>query len=1117
VAKSILRVLVAPSQPLVFKGRPLPSFNLAEERRRISIAVRNANVAARLHFLPLVTTETLASTCQDPWDIVHLSGHSEGNCLLVEDGLGGALPVAGSRLTDILRSACPSVIFVSSCHSEIICRSLADNCDAAIVAIDAIAPIADRAAILFGECFYFKVLGGCSAREAFEYARRMVAADPIVGDSKCPIDLTGYPQAPWSARFKLLGRTSVALAATAGICEEIGVAHLPAETLPQCSPWFVGRQMELAQAIEALSRERKIAMIVGPPGIGKSELAAAAIHWFVERDSCDMVFWASARPNDSRQTFYDLRSLLDLMAVAFAAHSTGTLNMSVMKELIVGSIGTKRILFFIDELDYLNRDSASDVLEFLKAAPIRTRVLIGSREDIPTAGIETVLLGELDARSAVELFALRANRSGSPQDSTIIPAICDRLGGHPLALTVVAAQADGDLTLEQIIAHLIRSERHSGAEVSGGAIISRVWASLDLSYDRLSDEQKRTFAFLGAFFRPVLPEYIEGLIGVTDGADVLKTLAQKSLCHGRGDGYMLLPVVSDYARRKYETTEGDIGGLHVSLGLFFKVRCLKRLKMDDTEESYYRRDGVIDAELAASDHLFEAAFRYEIKEAGPAFRSEVEDFYPYLVRFGLWSDARKKAKEMVDLARSDGNRAVEAEWLANLGVRYQDIGEYPAARTLFEQALKVMAQLGDQKGVATVRYQLGIIAQRTGDIQAARDLYREHEHTGAALRQLGIAAQNTGDYGGALDYLRRSLKIEEESNNKIGISHSFHQLGNLALLQGNVDEASNLLRKSLALSEELLDKPSVLITLISLASIDDARGYRDDAVNSYLRCLRLADELGDQHSTATVAHNLGHLYYIQGDVSNARRSYERSLDLENKLGNAAGMAKTLIELAKICSEQGNYPEGLRMCDEAARLAETVGDVRVLANARATAGELLVGEGRTADAVAMLVESYERLLGIEDSLGVQSVLVRLVQTRKAMGSDAFWKAARRFMMQASAAQPKAKTPLLDRLLHRGERQSESRLETRLAQDLASAEERETRHRRAVADPRGLMYLSELHHLHHFMTAAGIKNKGETNDRWVLKHLDEFRCYSVEDVKREYNRLATLLGKTDVMLR
>jgi hypothetical protein len=64
---------------------------------------------------------------------------------------------------------------------------------------------------------------------------------------------------------------------------------------------------------------------------------------------------------------------------------------------------------------------------------------------------------------------------------------------------------------------------------------------------------------------------------------------------------------------------------------------------------------------------------------------------------------------------------------------------------------------------------------------------------------------------------------------------------------------------------------------------------------------------------------------------------------------------------------------------------------------------------------------------------------------------------------------------------------------------------------------MVWLAELHHLYQFMRDHGIQDRNGTDDPWALKHLDQFKCFTVEDVKHEFNRWARLQGRSDLIER
>ena len=79
--------------------------------------------------------------------------------------------------------------------------------------------------------------------------------------------------------------------------------------------------------------------------------------------------------------------------------------------------------------------------------------------------------------------------------------------------------------------------------------------------------------------------------------------------------------------------------------------------------------------------------------------------------------------------------------------------DYPAARSLFEEKLRVHKQLGDNWGVANSINNLGIIALREQNFEAARSLYQESLNLWQELgneRAIALALANLGNVAGLL-------------------------------------------------------------------------------------------------------------------------------------------------------------------------------------------------------------------------------------------------------------------------------------------------------------------------------------------------------------------------------
>ena len=68
-----------------------------------------------------------------------------------------------------------------------------------------------------------------------------------------------------------------------------------------------------------------------------------------------------------------------------------------------------------------------------------------------------------------------------------------------------------------------------------------------------------------------------------------------------------------------------------------------------------------------------------------------------------------------------GDRQAEASAIHQLGIIFQNMGDYERARESFDQALMIARELGDRRAEASAIHQLGIIFQDIGDYGRARE------------------------------------------------------------------------------------------------------------------------------------------------------------------------------------------------------------------------------------------------------------------------------------------------------------------------------------------------------------------------------------------------------------
>lgn len=116
---------------------------------------------------------------------------------------------------------------------------------------------------------------------------------------------------------------------------------------------------------------------------------------------------------------------------------------------------------------------------------------------------------------------------------------------------------------------------------------------------------------------------------------------------------------------------------------------------------------------------------------------------------------------------------------------------WESSETLFTD---VLAQ---DSGNYLIRYNLGIVRERQGDVQMAEAAYREilqlQPDYGKAHNSLGTLLRKRGDIAGALEEYEAALRDESER------AQAYNNIGSLQLDQGKIDEAIATLQKAIAL------------------------------------------------------------------------------------------------------------------------------------------------------------------------------------------------------------------------------------------------------------------------------------------------------------------------------
>jgi predicted ATPase/DNA-binding winged helix-turn-helix (wHTH) protein len=334
---------------------------------------------------------------------------------------------------------------------------------------------------------------------------------------------------------------------------------------------IVGREMEIAEVLDALRRERHLTL-VGAGGIGKTTIAIAAARAYA--DHC---------PDGVR--FVDLAAIDDirLLPVAMVTALGIKGNPGNGFGAILDYLRPRQMLVVLDNCEHV-LPAATIFASRLAADSGKSKLLATSREPLDGEAEYLIRVGALAAPDpgqgldaaaatgfpAVELFARRAAEWAgyeiADDDWDAVASICRSVEGLPLAIELAAAQLESDRPAD-LLAMLDRHlgfprRRQDGSPPRHETML----ATIDWSYRLLPPKEAALFRAISVFADTFeLEDAIDvaAAIGV-DAVDVmtgLGGLVAKSLLtakvHGPALRYRLLDSMRRYAADKRREDPAD--------------------------------------------------------------------------------------------------------------------------------------------------------------------------------------------------------------------------------------------------------------------------------------------------------------------------------------------------------------------------------------------------------------------------------------------------------------------------------------------------------------------------------------------------------------------------------
>jgi tetratricopeptide (TPR) repeat protein len=661
---------------------------------------------------------------------------------------------------------------------------------------------------------------------------------------------------------------------------------------------FLGRDAELSE-LERVFGSNGVVIAHGAGGSGKSELAKAFARWLQ----------ASGGLSDPRLVFMDVFE--SGLASFGLSHVLSSFGLGIMgpdflnkyptlqdqQEVVLQVLAENRILWIWDNFETvcampdqssgcrLDQAGQSQMKDFLLKARERAAVgiLITSRDAEQWLGPDLVrmAIGGLTAQDAA-LYAddLLATRSDAQKrrDNRAFGDLMAFLGGHPLSMRFILPH------LERVDAQSLvdglkgQGELPAGFEGEQGRLAS-LGAAVYYALRHMPEEDRQRLPVLSLFEEAIdvnlldflssqdnVPDPLRG-VSKNDWNDILSRCCDTGLLTEIGNGiYAMHAALPGYLTAWWKEKAGTrfedqreqalVAGIqaHAALGrwLYDQIGAGPA----DTAMS------VLSVERATFLQMLQEALRRALYVQAQAILKPINEFWNAR---GLYAEARAWTDRLLDLLESKAGAAPDVEtdagalWLFAAGSkanRSHLAGDLAVAEKMYDHiriALEKSQSEAAKTNLATIYHQLGIVAQKHADLDAAETRYKKSLEITEALgnradlaatyHQLGMVAEDRGDLDAAEDWTQKSLEIKVAFDDRPGLTTSYGQLGRLAQKRGDLDAAENWNKKSVEVNEAFGNRPGLAYAYGNLGALAEKRGHKTKALEWAVRCVSLFDEV----------------------------------------------------------------------------------------------------------------------------------------------------------------------------------------------------------------------------------------------------------------------------------
>jgi transcriptional regulator with PAS, ATPase and Fis domain len=244
--------------------------------------------------------------------------------------------------------------------------------------------------------------------------------------------------------------------------------------------------------------------------------------------------------------------------------------------------------------------------------------------------------------------------------------------------------------------------------------------------------------------------------------------------------------------------------------------------------------------------------------------------------------------------------------LANISFQQ---GFYQRAVEFLQDSIKLCDKIGEKNTKANGLGNLGRIYTIIGKWRLAQESLLEsvkvNEETGDKIRfckdllSLGYVLVLRRKFEDATGFYEKALKLIYENNYMREMAIYYEYFGELAFTQGKYFLAKDHCTNGIKIGEEIAPDSGIISqTYRLLAEVQIAEKLYDEALTSCEKAMKVAESLGEKIEIGAIHRALGQIYTAKTEKHKAKENYEKSISILEQIGAKFELAKAYLEAGK---------------------------------------------------------------------------------------------------------------------------------------------------------------------------------------------------------------------------